>query len=189
MTESRASVVDQRESRRLKSFEFPQSFMTVDFEMRKAPQYRVATRTVTGGWPGDKALRAEFGELQSWAKEKGLRTGKWFFREFGDDETPNAEWRWEIGVEIRGARLVRGEKGIVIKTLQSSPVATVTFNPDIVSPRVIYHGLADWLRHHEKAGEYKEAGAYREVYLANPWTNKRAWAHTQIQVPVKRLKP
>jgi DNA gyrase inhibitor GyrI len=162
--------------------------MTVDFEMRKAPEYRVATRTLTGAWPGDKALRAEFEKVQAWAKEKGLRTGKWFFREFGDDETPNAKWRWELGVEIRGTRSIRGGKGVVMKTLPSSSVATVTFDPDKVSPRVIYHGLADWLRHREKAGEYKEAGPYREVYLANPWTSKQAWAHAQVQVPVKRFR-
>ena len=163
--------------------------MTVDFEIRKAPEYRVATRTLTGAWPGDKALRSEFEKVHAWAKEKGLRTGKWFFREFGDDETPDAKWRWEVGVEIHGTGAVRGGKGIVMKTLPSSSVATVTFDPDKVSPRVIYHGLADWLRHREKEGEYKEAGPYREVYLGNPWSSKQAWVHTQVQVPVKRLKP
>jgi DNA gyrase inhibitor GyrI len=163
--------------------------MTVDFQIRKAPEYKVATHTLTGAWPGDRALRAEFEKVAAWAKEKGFRTGKWFFREFGDDETPDAKWRWEMGVEIRGSRPARGGKGIVIRTLPSSPVAAVTFDPDEVSPRVIYHGLADWLRSRQKAGEYKEAGPYREVYPANPWSSKRAWAHTQIQVPVKRLKP
>ena len=162
--------------------------MTVDFGIRKAPEYRVATRTLTGAWPGDKALHAEFEKVQGWAKEKGLRTGKWFFREFGDDETPDEKWRWEMGVEVRGTRPVRGGKGIVIRTLPSSSVASVTFDPDKVSPRVIYHGLADWLRHREKAGEYKEAGPYREVYQGDPWSSKLAWANTQIQVPVKRLK-
>jgi len=162
--------------------------MTVDFVMRKAPEYRIATRTLTGRWPGDKGLRAEFEKVQAWAKEKGLRTGKWFFREFGDDETPDAKWRWETGVEIRGTKPVRGGKGIVMKILPSSTVATVTFDPDKISPRVIYHGLADWLRARERAGEYKEAGPYREVYLGDPWSNKRAWANTQVQIPVKRLK-
>jgi len=162
--------------------------MTVDFVMRKAPEYRVATRTLTGAWPGDKSLRAEFEKAQAWAREKGLRTGKWFFREFGDDETPEAKWRWEMGVEIRGTKPVRAGKGIVMKTLPSSTVATVTFDPDKISPRVIYHALADWLRQREKDGEYKEAGPYREVYTGNPWSSKQAWAHTQVQVPVKRLK-
>jgi DNA gyrase inhibitor GyrI len=162
--------------------------MTVDFQIRKAPEYRVATRTLRGSWPGDKALRAEFEKVQAWAKEKDLKTGKWFFQEFGDDDTPSAKWRYEAGVEIRGTRSVRGGKGVVIKTLPASSVAAVTFDPDKVSPRVVYHGLADWLRHREKEGEYKEVGPYREVYLGNPWSSKRAWANTQIQVPVKRLR-
>jgi len=162
--------------------------MIVDFAMHKAPEYRVATRTLLGAWPGDKALRAEFEKVQAWAKEKGLRTGKWFFREFGDDKTPDEKWRWEVGVEIRGTGTVRGGKEIVMKTLPSSTVAMVTFDPDKVSPRVIYHGLTDYLRERAKAGEYKEAGPYREVYLGNPWSSKKAWANTQVQVPVKRLK-
>ena len=162
--------------------------MVVDFQIRKAPEYRVATRTLAGKWPGDKALRAEFEEVQAWAKEQGLRTGRWFFREFGSDDTPDEEWRWEVGVEIRGKGTVRGGRGVVIKTLPASAVATITFDPDKISPRVIYHGITDWLRAREKAGEYKEAGPYREVYLTNPWSSKRAWANTQVQVPVERLK-
>lgn len=162
--------------------------MTVDFGMRKAPEYRIATRTLTGAWPGDKALRAEFERVQAWARARGLLTGKWFFREFGDDKTPDSKWRWEMGMEIRGTKPVRGGKGVVMKTLPSSTVAMVTFDPDKVSPRVIYHGITDWLREREKAGEYKESGPYREVYLGDPWRSKRAWANTQVQVPVRRLK-
>jgi effector-binding domain-containing protein len=162
--------------------------MAVDFVMRKAPQYRIATRTLTGAWPGEKALRLEFEKVQSWAKEKGLRTGKWFFRESGDDETPEAEWRWEMGVEIRGTTPARGGNGIVMKTLPPTAVATVTFDPDKISPRIVYHALADWLKQSEKQREYKEAGQFREVYSGDPWSSKQAWAHTQVQVPVKRLK-
>lgn len=161
--------------------------MTVDFMIRNAPECILATRTLRGSWPGDKALRSEFEKLLTWAKEKGIRTGKWFFREFGDDKTPPAKWRWEVGVEVRSRGRMRGGKGVSMTTLPSSTVATVTFDPDKISPRVIYHGLADWLREREKAGEYKEAGPYREVYLGNPWSSKRAWAHTQVQVPVKKL--
>jgi DNA gyrase inhibitor GyrI len=160
----------------------------VDFAIRKSPEYRIAERTLTGKWPGDKGILAEFTKVQAWAKEKRLRTGKWFFLESGDeDESPNAKLRMETGIEIRGTAPERGGKGITLKTLPASLVATVTFDPDEVSPRVIYHGLNDWLRHLEKAGEYKELGPYREVYPGNPWASKEAWAHTQIQVPVKRL--
>lgn len=161
--------------------------MAVDFEMRKAPEYRLATRTLRGSWPGDRVLRSEFEKVLDWAKVKGIKTGKWFFREFDVDDTRPSKRRWEVGVEVRSRGPVRGGKGISMTTLPSCTVATVTFDPDQVSPRVIYHGLSDWLRVREKAGEYKETGPYREVYLGNPWSSKRAWAHTQIQVPVKKL--
>ena len=162
--------------------------MTVDFAIRKAPEYRIAERTLVGKWPGEKAILAEFGKVQAWAREKGLRTGKWFFLESGgEDESPNAKLHIETGLEILGKALVHGGKGVSLKILPSSKVATVTFDPDLVSPRVIYHGLNDWLKDLEKKGEYKELGPYREVYVGNPWASKKAWAHTQIQVPVKRL--
>jgi hypothetical protein len=161
--------------------------MVVDFEMRKAPEYRLATRTLRGQWPGDRALRSEFEKVLQWAKEKEIKTGKWFFREFGEDDIQPAKRRWEVGVEVRSKGPVRGGKGISMTVLPPSTVASVTFDPDQVSPRVMYHGLSDWLREREKAGEYKETGPYREVYKGNPWTNKRVWAHTQIQVPVRKL--
>lgn len=161
--------------------------MVVDFEMRKAPEYRLATRTLRGPWPGDRVLRSEFEKVSDWAKEKGIKTGKWFFREFDADDKQPSKRRWEVGVEVRSRGPVRGGKGISMTTLPSVTVAAVTFNPDQISPRVVYHGLTDWLRWREKAGEYKVAGPYREVYLGNPWSSKRAWAHTQVQVPVKRL--
>ena len=42
-----------------------------------------------GSWPGDKALRTEFEKASAWAKTKGLRTGKWSFREFGEMGAPS----------------------------------------------------------------------------------------------------
>ena len=162
--------------------------MAVDFAIRKSPAYRIAERTLSGKWPGDKAILAEFVKAQAWAKDKGLRTGKWFFLESGgEDESPKAKLHMEMGIEIRNNAPEHGGNGITLKTLPASLVATVTFDPDQVSPRVIYHGLNDWLRQLEKAGEYKEFGPYREVYPGNPWANKKAWAHTRIEVPVKRL--
>lgn len=161
--------------------------MVVDFGIRKAPEYRLATRTIRGPWPGDKSLRSEYGKLLEWAKKRGIKTGKWFFREFDEDSRQTSKRRWEVGVEIRTKGTVRGAEGVLITTLPSSTVALVTFDPDSVSPRVVYHGLTDWLRMREKEGEYKISGPYREVYLADPWSNRRAWAHTQIQVPVRKL--
>jgi len=160
--------------------------MVVDFVIRKAPGYRLATRTMKGTWPGDKAVRAEFEKVHEWAKAKGLRTGKWVFREFGDYDKP-AKMRYEVGIELRTRSPVRGGKGMSVKTIPSGTVASVTFDPDAVSPRVIYHGLSDFLRWQRKEGKYREAGPYMEVYAGNPWTSERAWAHTQVAAPVKSL--
>jgi effector-binding domain-containing protein len=162
--------------------------MAVDFEIRKAPKLVLATRTIRGPWPGDKGLRDEYGKVMNWAKEKGIKTGKWFFREFDADNAQPSKRRWEVGVEVRSLKSLRGSKGVSMKTLPPCAVAAVTFNPDEVSPRLVYHGINDWLRSRRKAGEYKVAGPYREVYIGNPWSNSQAWAHTQVQVPVKKLK-
>ena len=159
--------------------------MVVDFEIRKVAGCRLATRSMRGSWPGDKALRAEFEKVQAWAKVKGLKTGKWVFREFGGMDRPE-RMRFEVGIEVLGKGPVRGGKGIAMKTLAASSVVAVTFDPDVVSPRVVYHGLSDYLKWQRKEGKYKEAGPYREVYADNPWNSKLAWAQMQIQVPVKK---
>jgi hypothetical protein len=161
--------------------------MVVDFELRKVPEYKLATRTLKGPWPGDRALHSEYEKVLEWTKEKGMNTGKWFFREFADDDIPPAKRRWEVGIQVLGKGPIRGGKGVSVVKLPPCTAATVTFNPDQISTRVIYHGMADWLRLREKAGEYKESGKYREVYVGNPWNNRRAWAQTQVQVPVKKL--
>ncbi len=161
--------------------------MVVDFVVRKAPEYKVATRILRGTWPGDRAIRSEFEKVLEWAKVKGVRTGKWIFRELDGPETPSAKRRWEVDIEVRGKGPVRGGKGVSIKTIPSGTAVTVTFNPDAVAARLVYHGLADWLSWRKKEKEYREAGPSRGVYIGNPWSSKRAWAHTQVQVPLKKL--
>ena len=161
--------------------------MVVDFAIRKAPEFKLATRTMKGSWPGDKALRSEFEKLAEWAKAKGIKTGKWVFSELDDYDVPEGKRRYLFGIELRGKGPFRGGKGVSIRTLQSTAVGSVTFNPDVVSPRVIYHGLADWLSWLEKEKKYKLSGPYREVYSGNPWSSKNAWGHTQVQAPLKKL--
>jgi hypothetical protein len=51
---------------------------------------------------------------------------------------------------------------------------------------LVYCGLDGWLRWMSKEGKYKIAGRYREVYPGNPWKSKSAWAHTKVEVPIKR---
>lgn len=153
--------------------------MVVDFAMKRAPKYRV----VSVRWKGpykESRIRSEWENLAKWAKAKGLRTGKWFFSE--DDA--GRQYRFEVAIEARGP--VKGDGRVRVRTYPSSPVASVVFNPDEVSPRVIYHGMTDWLRWQKKDKTIKRVRSYREVYDGNPWTDKRAWARTEIHVLVTK---
>jgi effector-binding domain-containing protein len=149
--------------------------MTVDFKFKRAPAYRVASVAWKGPW-SDARIHAKFRRVAAWAKARGLRTGKWVFREPG-------ERAWEVGIEVRGNAKSGG--GVRIKTYPSCRVASVLFDPEVVSARVVYHGMTDWLRWQRKEREVKSVGQYREVYPGDPWRDKTAYAQTEIQVVVR----
>ncbi len=150
--------------------------MTVDFVLKKAPSYRIANLRWTGPW-SDREIRKRFELVEKWARERGLRTGRWIFRE------PKARV-WDAGIEVRGK--ARSQGRVKLQTLPASWVASVEFDPDVVSPRVVYHGVTDWLRWRRKEKAIRSAGAYRELYLGNPWRDRRAWSKTEIQVVVRK---
>jgi|SRR5580700_5028734 hypothetical protein len=150
--------------------------MTVDFEFGKAPAYRVATLRAKGKW-SPNICRPEFAALQAWAKKNGLRTGKWIVRESDDG-------KFEACLEIRGRAKATG--GIRLRTFPASAVARVTFDPEAVSPRVVYHGLNDWLRWRKKDGEVKAVRSSREVYSGDPWTVASAWKNTTVEFLIRR---
>jgi effector-binding domain-containing protein len=129
-------------------------------------------------------LRSEFSRLMKWAEKRRLRTGKWilFFIDEEGGRRPANRLRSEACLQIKG-RAVSEDK-IKVRKLPAQKVVSVTFNPDRVSPRLVYSGIYGWLRY---AG-YKDAGLSREVYEGNPWTNPRAWANAEVQVPVKRRR-
>jgi hypothetical protein len=150
--------------------------MAVDFELGKAPSYRIATLVAKGKW-SENIGRPELQKLRTWATDNGLKTGKVIFR-WRPDET------LEVGLEARGKAKTSG--GIRWRTLPATAVARVTFDPDVVSPRVVYHGLTDWLRWRKKDKEVKSVGSSREVYRGDPWTDKSAWKNTSVEVVVRR---
>ncbi len=153
--------------------------MVVDFAIKRAPKYRVVSVRWVAPYQEGR-IRREWDGLARWAKAKGLKTGRWFFSEDGD----GPRYRFEVAIEVRGN--VKGDKKVHVRTFPASPIATVTFNPEEVSPRVIYHGMTDWLRWRKKDKSIKRARAYREVYTGNPWTDAKAWARTEIQVLVSK---
>jgi len=150
--------------------------MTVDFVLKRAPSYRIANLRWTGPW-SDREIKKRFESVEKWAKQQGLRTGRWVFRE-------PSERVWDAGIEVRGK--ARSQGRVKLQTLPASLVASVQFDPDVVSPRVVYHGITDWLRSRRKEKEIRSVGAYRELYDGNPWRDKRAWSRTEVQVVVRR---
>ena len=157
--------------------------MPVDLKVKRAPSYTVASMMRVGPYSGNM-LRSEFTQLVKWAKRRRVRTGRWilFFIDEPGGRRPLNKLRSEACLQIKGRAVSEGK--IRVKKLPAHKVASVTFNPNIISPRLVYSGLYGWLRY---AG-YKDAGLSREVYEGNPWTNTRAWANTEVQVPIKRRK-
>lgn len=150
--------------------------MTVDFVLKKSPSIRLAAIRWTGPY-NEHLIRKRFEEVEKWARSRGLRTGRWVFRE------PDTRV-WDTGIEVRGK--ARSQGRVKMRTLPASTVASVVFDPDVVSPRVVYHGLSDWLRWRRKEKAIRSVVSYREVYSGNPWKDPRAWARTEVQFVVRK---
>jgi len=153
----------------------------VDIKVKTAPRYKVAYITHVGPYSGQNMWRAEFTQLEKWAKKRKVHTGRWimyFIDEWG--KKPNRQRRSVACLEIKGRAEPEGK--IKIMTLPRQRVASVTFNPDEVADDIVYHGIEGWLQYRP----FKAAGPSREVYVASPWTNRRAWANAEVQVPLKR---
>jgi len=153
----------------------------VHIKVKVAPSYRVAYLVRMGGYTGQNMWRAEFSQLVKWAKKRKLRTGKWimyFIDEWG--KRPEQKRRSVACLEIKGKAKPEGK--IKIMTLPRQRVASVTFDPDKISDSLVYHGIEGWLPYHP----YRQASRSREVYIDSPWTNRRAWANLEVQVPLKK---
>jgi effector-binding domain-containing protein len=153
----------------------------IDIRVKTAPSYKVACITHVGPYSGQNMWRTEFSQLVKWAKKKKLHTGKWimyFIDEWG--KKSERQRRSVACLEIKGR--AENEGKIKIMTLPRQKVACVTFNPDKIADRLVYHGIEGWLQY----GPFREAGPSREVYVGSPWTNRLAWANAEVQVPIKR---
>lgn len=159
--------------------------LQVGFATKKFRGCKVAKIEYVGRYRGEDMLRSEFNEIKRWAKEKGVKTGRWFFMELDGPEVPDKKRRWVAAIEIKGEARSKGK--IRVTELAPSTIVCVKFDPEAVSAELVYFGLGGWVDWHKKEGKYKENGTWREVYLGDPWTSKRAWANLEIQVPVKRV--
>jgi len=155
--------------------------MTVDIKVKQSPSCTVAS-LIHYGPHGPNMFRTEFNQLVKWAKKNKLRTGKWIMRWIDEPgNKPTSRVRSEACLEIKGNARVEGK--IRIKTFPKHIVVSVAFDPAKVSPRLVYSGIYGWLRY----SEYEATDSpSREVYVGNPWTNARAWANAEIQVPARR---
>ena len=159
--------------------------MVVDFQVKRTPACTVASIGRIGPYREDN-LRPEFRELVDWARSSRIRTGRWLFYEHDGPASrrPPGRRRWEACLEIRGRASARGR--IRIKRLPAHTVASVVFNPNVVSPRIVYHALGDWIWWRLKLREFRRAGPVREVYPGNPWTSRRAATRVDVQVLLER---
>ncbi len=149
--------------------------MVVDFRLKRVPACRVASLSWKGPW-SERRIRAQFDRVAAWARERRIRTGKWIFREPGTRT-------WEVAIELRGP--ARSDGTIRVRSVPPATVACVVFDPKVISPAVVYHGITDWLRWRRKDKTIRSVGAYREVYGSDPWRNPTAWARTEVQVVVR----
>jgi effector-binding domain-containing protein len=150
--------------------------MVVDFKLKKAPSYRVATVAWKGPW-SERRIRSEFDRIAKWARSSGHRTGKWVFREPGTRS-------WEVGIELRGTS--SGPSPFRLKTYPSTAVVSIVFDPNVISPSVAYHAVNDWLKWRKRDKTIRACGDYREIYAGDPWRDPKVWARTEIQVVVRR---
>ncbi|MGA3107967.1 MAG: GyrI-like domain-containing protein [Candidatus Bathyarchaeia archaeon] len=157
--------------------------MTVDIRLKRVPAYKVASILRVGSYKSNM-LRSEFSQLVKWANQRKLRTGKWmlYFIDEPGGARPMNKLRSEACLQIKGNAESEGK--IKVKTLPAQNVASVTFNPDKVSPHLVYSGIYGWLRY----SGFKDTTQGREVYNGNPWRNPRAWANAEVQVPAKKKK-
>jgi DNA gyrase inhibitor GyrI len=155
--------------------------MVVDIKVKQVPSYAVAS-LIHYGPHGPNMFRAEFDHLVRWAKRNKLRTGKWIMRWLDEPEgKPASKIRSEACLEIKGKARIEGK--IKIKKFPKHTVASVVFDPEKISPRLVYSGIYGWLRYSDFQATRSPA---REVYTQNPWANSHAWANAEVQVPVKK---
>ena len=155
--------------------------MKVDFQVKVAPSYKVGYILRYGPYAGPNTWRSEMAQLERWAKKSRLRTGKrivYFIDKWM--EKSQKKRRSVAALEIKGKAQPQGK--IQIMTIPRQKVVSITFDPDRVSDDLVYHGLESWL----ESSSYRSAARSRELYNGNPWTDPKAWANCEVQVPIKR---
>jgi effector-binding domain-containing protein len=166
--------------------------MTVDFEIAKAPRYGVASLVRPGPWMSEDMMRPYFSKILAWAKRNNLQTGKWIYTELVGPTAPSERRLYEASLEIKVRKKTpepEQSSKIKIQVLPAATVARIKFNPELVSSRLVYHGLESWLEWRKRYGEYERSKVFwtREIYQDDPWRSKAAWKNIEVQVPIRKL--
>jgi DNA gyrase inhibitor GyrI len=165
--------------------------MTVDFEVVKAPKYYVASLTRQGPWTGDNMMRPYFSKLLNWARKNKLRTGKWIYTELVGPNAPPDKRVYEASLELQNAKKLTSLRAskVRVQILPTLSVVRIKFNPELVSSRLVYHGLESWIEWRKRYGEYARSDSFwsREIYRDDPWKSKVAWENAEVQVPIRKL--
>lgn len=122
--------------------------MVVDIVVKRDRGYNVIVKGKVGPYSGDNNLRPEFRELVRWARKNKISTRCWLFYELDGPETPPNQRRWEACLEIKdvlGKKEDELPQGVSFRKIPSQLVASVMFDPDKFSSRLVYHGLECWL--------------------------------------------
>ena len=152
----------------------------MEFKVKTAPSYKVAYILRVGPHTHNMWQR-EFKQLVKWAKKRKIKTGKWIMYYLDKWSEKTQKHRRSVAcIEIKGKAKPEGK--IQIMNISRQKVVSAFFDPDKVSADVIYYGLEAWLQY----CPYKQAARSRELYDGDPWTNPRAWANCEVQVPLKR---
>jgi len=155
--------------------------MVVDIRVKQVASYTVAS-LIHYGPHSPNMFRTEFNQLVKWAKKNKLRTGRWVMRWLDEPgKKPSSKIRSEACLEIKGKAKMEGK--IMIKKFPKHTVLSVVFDPEKVSPRLVYSGIYGWIRYSDFEATDSPP---REVYTGNPWTSPHAWANAEVQVPVKK---
>ncbi len=156
--------------------------MKVDFRIKRSAPFRAACMTEEKPY-SDRAIRSSFAKVAEWAARRKLKTGRWLFVEHWEE---GGRVKWDACIEVKGR--AKGSGGVAVKNLRAADVVSVTFNPDEVSPRIVYHAISDWVRWRRKDGTISRTGRFREVYPGDPWKEAAAWQNMEVQLMISRKK-
>jgi effector-binding domain-containing protein len=148
-----------------------------DPQVRQEAAMTVLSRPSTGSYQNISPM---LGELSAYLKQKNVQpVGPVFVTFFNSPErTPEAELRWEVGVEIPSA--VEVEPPYAVKSVQATQIAELICTGPYEQVGTCYGPLFSWIG---KNG-YRPAGPVRVSYMTEPGSVSSSQYQSLLAVPV-----